>query len=232
MRFHFILITILISILVIGLLSGCGPRREPQAQSTFQQEDCEYVVTVLLDLSPSFFNEMTEGGQAYNFNAALLDHYFRERLGTNDQLIIAQISGEKRALLWQGTPLQLRQKFPSATAFGEFLRSNANPNGSLVHDAIAATVDYVLADPNVASGRAKSAIFVLSDMADNGSSEDSEERALDSLKAFGRVGGIVGMYYVDQRLVPDWRTKLKDAGIRESCVEAEIVGTPTLPSFE
>ncbi len=220
--------------LTVVLFCGCEPRRQSPADSssTFAHQESQYVLTVLLDMSGSFQHEMTDGGKAHRFNMRIIDRYFRERLGSNDQLIIAQISGDSRSLLWQGTPLQLRKDFPSATAFGEFLRSKTNPQGSLVHDAIASTVDYILADPNVSSGTAKSALFVLSDLADTASSPESKERALQSLAAYGQAGGVVGLYYVDQSLVPEWRTNLRLAGIQESCVEADIVGTPTLPRFE
>ncbi|MCA9077359.1 MAG: hypothetical protein KDA93_20195 [Planctomycetaceae bacterium] len=220
-------------ILFLLLLCGCEARRQSQSNSsTFAHQESQYVLTVLLDMSGSFQHEMTDGGKAHRFNMRIIDRYFRDRLGNNDQLVIAQISGESRTLLWQGTPLQLRKDFPSATAFGEFLKSKSDPHGSLVHDAIASTVDYILADPNVSNGTAKSALFVLSDLADTSSSPESKERALQSLAAYGQAGGVVGLYYVDQSLVPEWRTNLRLAGVQESCVEADIVGTPNLPSFE
>jgi hypothetical protein len=217
----------------LSILLGCGCDKRRQAPTTFAvRDESQYVLIILLDLSGSFHQQMTEGGQAHRFSMQVIDHYFRERIGTNDKLIIAQISGEERALLWEGTPLQLQKDFPSSTAFGEFLRSKANPDASLVYEAIIHTIDYVLSDPSVSSGNAKSAIFVLSDMSDNGSKPESKQRALQALAAYGESGGVVGLYYVDQLLVPEWRTILRDAGIPEICVESDIVGRPNLPNFE
>ncbi|QDT43497.1 hypothetical protein Pan241w_35980 [Gimesia alba] len=220
----------LMSLLIVVGVCGCEKRHE--SPQTFVSDDSEYKVAILLDLSGSFEHMMCDDGKAHQFAMRVLDHYFRERLGNNDKLIIAQISGTERSLLWEGTPLQLRREFPSAKAFGEFLRSKSDPRGSLVHDSIAHTVEYVASDPAVASGRAKSAVFVLSDMLDNGVNQESEQRVIGALTEYAQQNGAVGLYYVDQLLVPQWRKNLQDAGIREICVESEIVGTPRLPNFE
>ncbi len=50
------------------------------------------------------------------------------------------------------------------------------------------------------------------------------------LTKYGEHGGIVGLFYVDQRLVPLWRMFLEPTGLAFS-VEPEI-RRPGLPSFE
>ena len=211
------------------LICGCEKRRENA--STIVEDDSEFMCALIVDMSGSFSGEMAENGRAYAFANSILDKYFKDRIGTNDKLLIGQLSGRNEFLLWQGTPLQLRQDFASAQSFADFLRSKANPNGSPVHDAIAQTIEYVLDEPGVSSGKAKAAIFVLSDMLDT-SAPDSKEKALQQFANFGKNGGVVGLYYVDQHLVTDWRSELRKAGVKEFCVESGIVSRPRLPTFE
>ncbi len=195
--------------------------------------ETEYVITIVLDLSGSFEQLMAEEGKGYEFAQAVIDKYFRDRIGTHDQLIIAQISAEDRALLWQGTPQELREDFPDAKSFRDFPRKKSNPNGSLVYDAIAKSVDYAMGDFNVANRRAKSAVFVLSDMEDNApSSVQDKQRLLKVLADYGRVDGVVGFYYVDANLAGEWKRNLRATGIRQWRVESEIVQRPELPNFE
>ena len=225
------LYALIVVAIVLMTAAGCEKRRE--AAKTLVADDTRYIMTILLDFSGSFEHMMADGGKAYEFALAVLDKYFRDRIGSDDKLIIAQISGNDRALLWQGTPVQLRQEFSSPQAFAEFLRAKANPGGSLVHEAIARTIEYVNSEPTIANGKWQAALFVLSDMNSNGDKSDSKERALAALTEFGKEhGGVVGMYYVDQTLVAPWRQDLRTAGIKEFCVESEIVGKPNLPNLE
>jgi hypothetical protein len=191
------------------------------------------VLINLLDLSGSFEQLMADDGKPYEFALQVVDQYFRDQLGSNSKVIIAQISNTDRSLLWQGSPHELRQQFPTAAAFREFLRSKNDPSGSRVFESVAQTLDYVTSEPSVSRGKAKSAVFVLSDMLDTSTdSEKSKECALRALANYGQHGGTIGFYYVDQLLVPQWRQYATDAGIKRCCVEADIVGKPSLPCFD
>lgn len=225
-------IAALLLALVVGA-AGCGKRRE-SSESTFGNEaESEYVLTVVVDLSGSFSELMAEEGRAYEFLLQVIDRYFRDRIGLNDKLIIAQISANERALLWEGTPTQLRRDFATPEAFRDMLRAKADPRASRVHDALCSAIDYVTGDPAVSGGRAKSAIFVLSDMVEYSADPDaSEQRMVRALRNYGKCGGVFGVYYCDQLAVHDWQQRLKEAGIREFHVESEIVGNPSLPSFD
>ena len=224
------------SLLLIAALltSGCGgPRRTDATTEMFGQEDSDYVLAIVLDMSGSFSHLMADDGKAYDFALAVMDRYFRNGDGLNDTMVIAQISGTDESLLWQGSPLELRRDFPTADDFRRFLLANVDPNGSRVNEGLTNVVDYIAANPRVAGGNARSAVFVLSDMLDNGGDSDTTARQLDaSLAAYGNRGGRVGLYYVNQSLVPDWNRRLQQAGIRSYCVECEIVGNPRLPEFD
>lgn len=212
--------------------TGCELREQTQA-TAFHQHDSEQILTILLDLSGSYADLMAEDGRAYRFTLRVIDRYFRDRIGSDDKIIIGQLSDSDTPMLWEGTPSQLRREFPTADAFREFLVSHSHPAGSRIHDSIADTLDYLLDYPGVTSGKTQSAVFVLSDMLDTTSdSEESKDRMLGLLAAYGRQDVSVGLYWVHQSLVLAWRTHLQDAGIRRFVVESEIVADPPLPSFE
>lgn len=211
---------------------GCEPRRQSQANSLPDQQN-EFVLTLLLDLSGSYGTLMAEDGQASRFTLRLIDRYFRDRVGTSDKIIIGQLSGSDTPLLFEGTPLELRRRFPSADAFGDFLVASSHPGGSRIHDGIADAIDYLLADSGVSSGKTQSAVLVLSDMLDNvANAEASKTRLLRSLTAYGQHNGSVGLYWVNQSQVIEWRSQLQNCGIQNHVVESEIVTNPPVPSFE
>lgn len=214
---------------VAVMLSGCGlePRRE--APRSFVERDSQSHVAILLDMSGSFAQEMADGGKAFAFTMSVIDRYFRERVGSDDQLTISQISADGRALIWQGTPQSLRREF-TAASFRDLLKSKSNANGSLVHAAMAQTLNHLMDEPAVASGKSKACLLILSDMIETGGGD--EQQAIEAIHRFGSVGGSIGMYFVDQRLVSSWRQVLQSAGLKDCCVESEIVRRPILPNFE
>lgn len=218
-------------LLCLMVATGCERRHDVQPFVT-EEEDSEFVVAVLVDLSGSFLERMTEGREAHQFLMGLLDRFFRQRVGTNDQLILAQISGTPdRALLWQGSPVELRRDFPTAQAFAEFLRSKADANGSCVHSAIVQTIEYLTSMPGVAQGKSKSALFVLSDLVDEGSSGNVSRRdVVAALQDLARLQGAFFFYFVDQRQIPPWRRELLKAGL--TCEVASEIRRPVLPNFD
>jgi hypothetical protein len=221
-----------IVMLLMTMTSGCEKRRET-ADNTFGDDDCRYILTVVIDMSGSFAGRMAEGGEAYAFLRAILDRYAREKVGSGDRLVIAQVSGSDNFLLWEGKPLDLRREFGSADQFRDFLISKADASSSQVYEGMVKVLKYVLANPGVAKGRVKSVMFFLSDMDDtepNKAARGQEIRAL--LKEYGSCGGSLGLYYVDTWRVGPWEKELLKAGIEHHRVQAEIVGKPDLPEFE
>lgn len=222
--------TIPLTLLVVPV--GCEKRRDPDKHTTFSTPENEYVAVIVMDLSGSFSQLMAEDGKAYQFAAHVVDEYFQNRDALDDKLILAQISGTKRSLLWEGTPRQLRKDFPTAEAFRDFVMKKADGSGSLVHEGLANVVDYVAANPQFAKGRSAATLLVLSDMWDNGNDPDAEQRLMESLAEYGKLNGAVGIYFCHQLKVAYWRQRLADCGVTNSIVESEIVGEPQLPSFE
>lgn len=191
--------------------------------------DRQCTVTILFDLSGSFADKMVgPDAKAYDFALQVVDRFFRESIGSNNQLILAQISGAERALLWQGTPMQLRQDFPTVDAFRDFLMAKSDAAGSLVYHSLALAAKY--AKSEVHGG--KSALFVLSDLADTSLNGASRAEAVSALTEYGRAGGVIGLYWVDQMYCDDWRCDLSVLPPEHVRVESEIVGHPSLPSFD
>ena len=155
------------------------------------------------------------------------------RAGSGDDLIvIAKISGDREALLWRGTPRDLREQFPSPEKLREFLLNNMDSSGSRVHDAMVDTMRHIIDDPNVANGEAKSALFVLRDMVENTpDAQASEEDVIRLLSEYAAKNGVVGLFFVKQGLVAPWRERLSQSGVRFT-VSSEIERNPPLPSFE
>lgn len=220
-------------LVAVLLFTGCAKRQEQQVTSTFQPRDSEYVLAVVIDLSGSFAEMMADDGKAHAFLLYVLDRYFRDRIGTNDRVVLSQISSSGKSLLWDGTPTQLRREFPTPEQFRDFLLARSVPDGSFVHESLADTLEYIMSDPNIVAGTAKPAMFVLSDMVDTGQkTANLKQRLLGSLAKYAQLGGVVGLYFVDEHRLFAWRRILQEAGMRDCIVESQIVSSPTLPQFE
>lgn len=219
----------------ILLLTGCTKHsdQDDATQITLGREDADTMIVIAVDLSGSFAERMTRDGKGYEFTMRVADNYFRNSIGSKNRIIIAQLSATDRALLWDGTPIELRREFPSATEFRDFLLKKSHPAGSRIHDGVADALDYVLSDPGVAKGKTRSALFVLSDFDDNAPDPaSSEQRLAQGLNAFAAKNGVVGFYFLDHPKVPRWRQHLQQSGIKNWVCESEIVAYPPLPTFE
>ena len=210
------------------LLAGC----DPPEQNVFGERQTEYVLTILLDLSPSFAGQLVDGG-ATDFMEAVLDRYFRHRAGSGDDLIvIAKISGDREALLWRGTPRDLREQFPSPERLREFLFKNIDSSGSRSMRPWWTPCATYWSTQMWQTARRKSALFVLSDMVESAAdARASEEDVGRLLSEYGVKKGVVGLFFVKQSLVSHWRESLKRCGVRFT-VSSEIERNPPLPSFE
>lgn len=218
-------------ILLFVSCTACTPVQQNE-QSVFEEPETEQVIVIAMDLSGSFADLMTKDGLAYRFALATVDRFVREQPGQEGRLIIAQLSATGNALLWEGSPGQLRQDFPNAESFRDFVLASSNPNGSRINEGIANALDYVVNHQAVRSSGAKPALFVLSDMLDNDPDGQAQlKRAEASLQDFADANGVIGLYYVHQQMLIDWRRRIETSGIKDYRIECGIVTTPSLPSF-
>ncbi len=225
--------SLFLTVSLAGIFTAIGCQKRIETGPTvFEVDQNDYQMNIVLDLSGSFLPMMAENGKAFQFVQMVIDKYFRDRIGTNDRIVIAQISASNRPMLWEGTPLSLRRDFPTPEKFRDFLLSKANPNGSRVYEGLGKSLAY-LTDSSGTSTSAKKAVFVLSDMLDNATdSAVTQDEAVNVLARISKEGGVIGMYYVDQNEVLRWRELLRNAGAKNFCIESEIVGRPNLPNFE
>jgi hypothetical protein len=220
-----------IAIFVVIFFAGCeqNPEKSPE---TFAPDESKYKLVLLVDMTQSFSKLMADNAKAYQFLLDVIDAYFRDRIGSPDQIIVAEISVVEPFVIWQGTPFELREEF-DPQKFAALLRDHSDPDGSPVHLATAKTLEFLMADPNVAAGKTKPIFFVLSDMDDNFErTPELKERILRDLTAYGKLDGVFGIYYCDPDLVVPWKKALDDAGIKNNRVESGAHSKPDLPSFE
>ena len=223
----------LLCLLAILLLISVGcKKRTAEQHSNFPEDESDYVLALVLDLSTSSVGLFDDDKEGYEFTMNLIEHYTRAVPGRTGKLILVQVSASNNPLLWEGEAGELRRDFPTAATFREKLLSKSDPNGSRIHEGLARTFDYLLHHQAVRGG-AKPAVFVLSDMMDNGKDgAEYEKKLVASLKEFGEKGGISGFYFVDQSLLTKWQTILNNAGIKECFVTPDIVADPPMPNFD
>jgi hypothetical protein len=216
---------LLLALLFVSVV-GCEVRDEAQVQ-TFQSETCEYVLLVAVDR-----DYVANHKKAFEFLQYAIDKYFSDRMGSrNDQIIIAELSGSPKSLLWQGTPEQLRQDFPDQEAFRKYMLANGN-EGCRINEGLAESIKYLLKTHSVAFGKAKTAALILSSFQDDQpNSEESEVKLLDALTKLAKRGGI-GFYFVDRTRMDFIEEKMTKAGFPLYTIECDIHGRPPLPTFE
>lgn len=219
-------------LLMLAILAACERRQMVDEPPAIQQVEYEALMVGMLDMSGSYLDTIRH--KAFPFFSLAADRFFRERLGADrDKIVISQLSGNARSLLWDGSPRALRNQFGSAGAFQRFLDEKSSPAGSRIHDGISDALEYILDYPGVKEGKTRVSLFVFSDMDENfPEPEKSRARLLQLLAEYSRVKGCIGMYWVDQRFVPVWRRHLRDAGVKHFVVESEIVADPSLPVFD
>jgi hypothetical protein len=227
-------------------LAGCGGcERVDQNGTSESRADCEapveplklakrdYILAVAADTSGSFVEEMFgSSGRAYQFTLRAIERLFRDRAGTNDRVLLAQLSANTRALLWEGTPRSLKKRFGSSEKLKDYILQRSCPNGSCLYAGIAQVLNYILSLPGVKEGDTKVCILVLSDMDDNSPTQtEDKERMIEALKKFKDIKGKIGFYFIDIQCLETTRQCLIDAGLDPRYVESGIVEEPTLPSF-
>lgn len=217
--------------LCTALTGGC--QRRERESSPFAQEETEQVLVLVFDLSSSFSERMRPGGPALEFALKTIDQYFRTRIGTQDKIVLAQLSASGQPLLFEGTPQELRKKFSDATAFYEYLQSQAKPGGSRVYDGVRRTVEYLQKIQQTKYPSAKGMLLVLSDMEDSNAENKAAGRAmLQALADYGAGGATLGFYFVSPAVGPYLDQHLRELGVTNFRVESSIVTAPLVPTID
>lgn len=214
--------TIQIMVLAIAIC-GCTPREK--SGDVFRQEEGDYVLLIAVS------EEVTESDHAYQYMLMAIDKYFQDRIGTNDQIMIARIEGI-RPLVWKGTPRALRKDFPNPEAFRQAVLASGRETGSL-NDGLVRSLKMLMKTYSVANGKAKAVTMVMSSMNDPQPSEDSDARFIEYLVKYWQAGGRIAFYFVDQLRIEDIEEKTVKAGMSDwITIESDANGYPSLPEFE
>ena len=212
------------------VLVGCERRVEEDRPSLIPVQEVDYLLAIVVDTSGSLFKT---DGPAYEFMMKTVERFFRHRIGATDRIVISALSAGDQAPIWDGSPRTLRREFRDAQAFRDFILSNSKAGPTRVHDGITETIEYVMDYSGVASGRTKTGLCILSNMADTlPDSEESKEKLLKTLVEYHKLGGQMVFYWVDHKTSAKWRKDLKEAGLTTFPVESEIAREIAVPNFD
>lgn len=230
-------IWVFIALLVTPI--GCIQEPVTQAHRPFEARELDACLAIAIDMSGSFRDSWEKDGKAFRLFFEMMEQFFNEQVGEETEVILCQISNNEQAVIFQGTPEQLKRRFPSPTEFNQFLKDHSDPNSSRVYDATHQMLEHV----NRLEGITESTrlmTVVLSDMNDSQKRNDEEQwkssgnRMLTSLTKYRERGGALALYFVDQDEMPRWRKIIGEAGFTPGMyvVEDELVETPLLPKFD
>lgn len=222
----------------LAATTGCGPRSSddpppmprPFHQNFQAQMEDGYLLVLAIDTSPSFADELTSTGRAYQHAVQIVEQYFRARLGTQDEVLVTQLSGNANPLVFMGKPLELMQRFPDANAFRKELLKKATP-GSRLMDGVSDSLETVLAHPGVLAGKKRVVLCCLTDWEDNVNTPRSLPRLKKNLQAFASVRSAAGFFFVRQDLVRPLQQLLHESGLQHFLVEPDFKAA-VLPSFD
>lgn len=226
-------------LLVVALLtstySGCVPKQDRQLVDTFEHEELDSCMTFLIDLSGSFASNWND--RAYSLFMGLSEQYFAESMGTNNKLIIAQLSGNDRVVLFDGRPVDLQRQFSSPEALSEYLKEKSDGSQSHVYNAVKETVDYAGTLRGV-TDTTRMLTVVLSDMRDSEIDPDKRSETgnamVASLSTYREAGGTLALYYVGTEQTARWQRILAMAGFEQGSyvIENELSSNPQLPRLD
>lgn len=225
--------TLMLATLLACLLAAGCEKRQVRETRTFAAPAGGSLLTIAIDQSGSCAPLMADGGQGFAFLLRLVDSYFRAGIGSNDRLLLVQLSGNaSQPLLWEGSPLALRRQFPSPHDLAAYLATHSDPSGSQIYSGVTRALRYAQSRHQAGSGQGKNAVVVLSDLVDSTADKREARRMLEAVADFSRSGGASAFYYVNQQVSEYLIEHLKEMGVEDYRVESEIVSQPPLPDWD
>ncbi len=225
---------------LLSIASACGCISKDHSRKEFQPfvvEELDACLAIVIDVSGSFSDDWQKNGRAHQLFMNLMDQFFTESTGLNTRVVLGQISANDDFLLFEGTPQELANRFPSPDVLNQYLREHSDPNGSKVYDATKKMIDHLVEIPEVTE-RTRMLTVVLSDLKDSEKDKSlwrkSGNAMLDSLKKYSKAGGGVALYFVADDEKPRWRKILKQAefALGTYVLEGRLSETPQLPKLD
>lgn len=214
---------------------GCVPSQNAsKSKASFKEQELDACLAFVIDQSGSFEGIWKEGG--YELFLKISDRFFKESMGQETRIVIAQLSGAADVVLFEGRPSDLKRRFSSPEEMAAFLKANSDPTRSPVFEATKRVTDYLNEMPGI-NEKTKLLTVIISDMADSefdlAIRQATGNRMLESLSTYQKRGGALALYCVDPAETPRWRKILTEAGFApgQFVIENALVESPQLPSF-
>lgn len=228
LAFTLLLVTLL-------LASGCIVATPKSKRAPLETKPVDAVLVVGVDLSGSFAADFSE--RAYPLLLNVMQSFFVEQMGDDCKVVLSQISSHDDVVLFEGTPRDLRRRFPSPDALAAFLLANSKPNSSPVFKAMNQTLHYVNQMADIGE-QTEVLTVVISDLRDSEKDravwKKKGFRMLEELKRYQQRGGAIALYYVDLEQVDLWKRILEAAKFEPGMfvISNDLVEDPQLPSFD
>lgn len=226
-------LTSLVALLLLA--SGCVVSAPKAKSIPLEVEPLEAVLVVGVDLSGSFANDFSE--RAYPLLLNVMQKFFVAQMGSNCKVVLAQISAQEDAVLFEGTPRDLRRRFSDPDALSKFLLANSKPDGSPVFESMKKMLHYVNQMADIDS-ETKVLSVVISDLnnSDEGQAawKKKGESMLAELKVYQKLGGALALFYVDREQVDLWKRIFAAAKFEPGMfmISNDLVEDPQLPTFD
>lgn len=220
--------------LMMMFVSGCIVSNPKAKHIPLKTKSLDAVLVVAVDLSGSFAKDFSD--RAYPLLLNVMRKYFVEQMGNDCKVILAQISAQENAVLFEGTPRDLRRRFDSPEALAEFLLDNSKPNSSPVFEAMEETLHYVNQLSDVDADTSILTV-IASDLKDSEQDraiwKQKGDSMLAELKRYQQLGGAIALYHVDVNEVELWKKVLASAKFEPgmSLISNDMAEDPPLPTF-
>lgn len=227
-------IPVLLGFACLWSLGGCIRKTHSVHRPAFETKSLEACLVIAVDLSGSFAHDF--GERAYPMVLGLMESFTDQSMGGDCKIVLSQMSGHDQIILFEGSPDELRHRFRSPEAMGDFLRQHSDPKHSPVYVATRATIDYVNAMPDV-TDQTRTVTVLLSDMVDSEIDQPTKSREgyrmLAALTRYRESGGNLALYYVAQDEVWRWNEIIARAGFEpgQYAINNALNSNPELPSF-
>lgn len=217
------------------LMMGCIESQAIKNTAPFEDQSLDACLVVIVDMSGSFSTSWED--RAYNMFLDISDRYFNESMGGDCKIVIGQLSGSDKVVLFEGRPGDLRKRFRNPDELNQFLLDNADPMSSRVFDSTRKAVDYASTVSGV-NEDTRLLTVIMSDMressGDPATLSSSKTLMVESLKRYRNKGGGLALYFVANDETPRWQAILDESGFEPGhyIIENDLVASPQLPRFD
>lgn len=215
--------------------TGCVESQGLSQSTPFERQELDDCLAICIDMSGSFRHNWDD--RAYDLFMDISDRFFTEAMGNESRIIITQLSGEGKVVLFEGRPDDLQQKFQSPEDLNQYLLDHSDGGSSQVYRAMSRTLDHIGSMSGVTQDT-RVLTIVFSDMQDTGAAvgngDADRTEMMKSLRRYADNGGGLALYFVARDQVQPWRQILSEAGFEPGhfIIENDLTSSPQLPRFE